>query len=235
MQNIAKNKWRWCTYNKLMNRSGLWYLTSGRFYQLLTTVINRFVLKGSARRWTSAPAPPALSGARLPGSPAKHSSRGSAFAPAMKELLLSCTDARGCYLDAFLCKEAPEGLLKDWWDKEKVNARPLTCCTSRQKFRAGKVLKGRKNFIFLLLLIGRQISRHLVSLVIRILAVWLMSDRKLVLQVQLTASVRPMAAPVWCFRESQNSQVALFLLFCLSPDLSSGILFLGFRQTQRRP
>lgn len=82
-----------------------------------------FLLKGSARRGT--PAPPAACahcGARLPGrrswaarpsAPRTAQQVQAAFAFAVKELLLSWLDARGCYLDAFLCKEAP-GLLKDW-------------------------------------------------------------------------------------------------------------------------
>lgn len=80
-----------------------------------------FLLKGSAQRGT--PAPPAACahrGARPPGrqSLAARPSASrmaqqvqAAFAFAMKELLLSWLDARGCYLDAFLCKEAP-GLFK---------------------------------------------------------------------------------------------------------------------------
>ena len=63
-----------------------------------------FLLKGSARRGTPAPAPPALCAQEAQ----------AAFALAMKELLLSRPDARGCYLDALLCKGAPEGLAKDW-------------------------------------------------------------------------------------------------------------------------
>lgn len=148
MENIAKNKWRWSTYDKLMNRSGLCYLTFPvveGFTNILSTVINMFLLEGSAGRGTCAQTLLPDMG-RAVGSQARHCSEGhTALLLSWNSffVLVRCKGKLfGCFPMQGGCRKTGKGL----WTRRKLMLHQW--CASKLQFNVGKMLKERGNLIF---------------------------------------------------------------------------------------